>query len=64
MARKFSGTLYAKIQNEGEEDQYLETADNIEELAEIGEVVTIAEYKLVRAQKVRVTVNWESLKKG
>jgi hypothetical protein len=63
MASKFHQTLYAKIENEGGEDQYLETSDKVEELAEIGEVVTIAEYKLVRKHKVRISVNLEALNK-
>ena len=58
MATRLAKTLYAKVENPGSEDRYVDTAETIEELAELGETVTIAEYKLVR--KFRATTKVET----
>ena len=57
MATKFATRLYAKIVNKGLEDQYLDTSENLDGLAEMGEVVEVAEYRLVGKKKVTVSIN-------
>lgn len=64
MTRKaFPETLYVKRENEGANDEYLTTETDIQMLAEVGKALMVAEYRLVRTDKLCTVVNWPTTKK-
>lgn len=55
---KFPKVLFVKIESEGTDNEYLLTGTEVEQLAEIGNTVLVAEYKLVQSQKIKAVVNY------
>ena len=61
MKSRFAETLYAKFENKGTENEYLQTGDSPEDVLEVGETAVVAEYKLVRTSRVKAEMK---LKRG
>ena len=53
MKKQYPKTLYALIEESGTKDEYLHTEESLERLVDVGETVTVAEYKLVHTFKVK-----------
>lgn len=50
--KRFPETLFVKCELPGTENEYLAPSGDIEELAEIGETVKVAEYVFVRMRTI------------
>ena len=59
-AKAFPTTLLVKRENEGTDEEYLQTGEAPEEFAEVGETVVVAEYRLVRTDKLYTVVERHS----